>query len=275
MRPKTVLHILVVVGLLLFAPASSTEAKLPKEQIYMLFSQANGAFRQANSIRSNSEKAEKLYEKAILSYEKIIDQGQIKNAGLYYNLANIYFLKGDLGGAILNYRRAERLDSSDANIQKNLSFARSRRTDKVKLKTEKRVLQTLFFWHYDFSLKTKFILVCVFFGLTCISLTITIWFGRWAPATATAAVVTLLTLCFLVSLIVETNTQAARISGVITADEVIARQGDGRSYEPSFKEPLHTGTEFDLLERRSGWFHIKLADDNEAWIPDDNAELIP
>ncbi len=275
MRPKTVLHILVVVGLLLFALASSTEAKLPKEQIYMLFSQANDAFRQANSIRSNSEKAEKLYEKAILSYEKIIDQGQIKNAGLYYNLANTYFLKGDLGGAILNYRRAERLDSSDANIQKNLSFARSRRTDKVKLKTEKRVLQTLFFWHYDFSLKTKFILVCVFFGLTCISLTVTIWFGRWAPATATAAVATLLTLCFLVSLIVETNTQAARISGVITADEVIARQGDGRSYEPSFKEPLHTGTEFDLLERRSGWFHIKLADDNEAWIPDDNAELIP
>lgn len=275
MRPKTVLHILVVVGLLLFAPASSTEAKLPKEQIYMLFSQANDAFRQANSIRSNSEKAEKFYEKAILSYEKIIDQGQIKNAGLYYNLANTYFLKGDLGGAILNYRRAERLDSSDANIQKNLSFARSRRTDKVKLKTEKRVLQTLFFWHYDFSPKTKFILVCVFFGLTCISLTITIWFGRWAPATATAAVATLLTLCFLVSLIVETNTQAARISGVITADEVIARQGDGRSYEPSFKEPLHTGTEFDLLERRTGWFHIKLADDNEAWIPDDNAELIP
>lgn len=116
--------------------------------------------------------------------------------------------------------------------------------------------------------------MCLFFGLTCISLTITIWFGRWAPATATAAVATLLTLCFLVSLIVETNTQAARISGVITADEVIARQGDGRSYEPSFKEPLHTGTEFDLLERRSGWFHIKLADDNEAWIPDDNAELI-
>ena len=63
------------------------------------------------------------------------------------------------------------------------------------------------------------------------------------------------------------NTQAARISGVITADEVIARQGDGRSYEPSFKEPLHTGTEFDLLERRSGWFHIKLADDNAELIP--------
>lgn len=137
MRPKRVLHILAVVGLLLFGPASSTEAKLPKEQIYVLFSQANDAFRQANSIRSNSEKAEKLYEKAILSYEKIIDQGQIKNAGLYYNLANTYFLKKDLGGAILNYRRAERLDSSDANIQKNLSFARSRRTDKVNLKTEK------------------------------------------------------------------------------------------------------------------------------------------
>jgi len=48
----------------------------------------------------------------------------------------------------------------------------------------------------------------------------------------------------------------------------------GRNYPPSFKEPLHEGTEFNLLEKRSGWFHIKLFDGSEGWIPDDSAETI-
>ena len=264
----------IIIALFLFALPCMAQAELSKEQLYTLFAQANQAFKEANSALTDSAGAQRLYEKAILSYEKIIDQGRIKNAGLYYNLANTYLLKGDLGHAILNYRRAQKLDAADANIQKNLSFARSQRLDKVSPKTEKRIMQTLFFWHYDFSLKTKFTLTCIFFAACCITLTLTIWFSRSPPATVTIVLTVLLTLCFLTSVVVETKTQAARICGVITTDEVIARQGDGQNYAPSFKDPLHAGTEFDLLERRTGWFHIKLADDTDAWIPDQSADLI-
>ena len=264
----------IFIGLLFFTLFSPAQVDLSKDDIRTLFTQANEAFRQANSERSNSAKAERLYEDAILAYEKIIDRGQIKNAGLYYNLANTYFLKGDLGRAILNYRRAAKLDSADTNIQKNLTFARSRRLDKVNPKTEKRILQTIFFWHYDFALKTKFVLTCIFFAVCCIALTVMVWFGR-SPTATTAVVITgLLTICFLASVAVQTRIQAATICGVITADEVIARQGDGQNYAPSFKEPLHPGTEFDLLERRTGWLHIKLADDTDSWIPDQSADLI-
>lgn len=265
---------IIIIGLFLLALPCMAQAELSKEQLYTLFAQANQAFKEANSALNDSANAQRLYEKAILAYEKIIDQGQIQNAGLYYNLANTYLLKGDIGRAVLNYRRAQKLDAADTNIQKNLSFARSRRLDKVNPKTEKRILQTLFFWHYDFSLKTKFVFTCIFFAVCCITLTVMIWFGRWAPATAATVITVLLTLCFLTSVVVETNTQAARICGVIIADEIIARQGDGQNYAPSFKEPLHAGTEFDLLERRTGWFHIKLADDTDTWIPDQSADLI-
>ena len=264
----------VLIGLLLFGLTASAEPKLSNEQIYALFSRANQAFRQANSATAGSEEGKVLYEKSILSYEKIINDGQIKNAGLYYNLANAYFLKEDIGRAILNYRRAEKLDKTDTNVQKNLAFARSRRIDKVKLKTEKRVLQTLFFWHYDFSIKTKFIVACICFAIVCISLTIMVWWGRNAPGTVTAAVTCILTTCFFVSVIVELNNQTNQTCGVITDVEVVARQGDGQNYSPSFKEPLHGGTEFDLIERRPGWFHIRLFDDSEGWIPETSADLI-
>ena len=260
-------------GLFLFCLVSSAQARLSKEQAYSLFGQANQLFRQANST-DDSKQAQKLYEKAILNYEKIISDGRIQNSKLYYNLANAYFLSGNIGKAILNYRRAEKLDGSDANIQKNLAFARGKRIDKIPLKTEKRVLHTLFFWHYDFPIKVKFILTCIFFAIVCIILIVMIWFGRTAGRITTALIFGVLMICFLASAVVEAQIQSNKISGVITDQQVIARQGDGQNYPESFKEPLHAGTEFDLLERRIGWFHIKLSDDSDAWIPDKSAELI-
>ncbi len=156
----------IILFLCLFVCIGSlAKADLTKEQKKELFSQANEYFQQANST-DNQEKASELYEKAILSFNKIIEEGKVKNARLYYNLANAYFLNGSIGKAILNYRRAEKLDGSDENITKNLAFARSRRIDKVAENTDKKIMQTLFFWHYDFSMKIKFILTCIFFGMS-------------------------------------------------------------------------------------------------------------
>jgi len=250
-----------------------TKAELSKEQLYILFNQANEAFTRANSIENNA-RADELYEKAILSYEKIINEGQIENARLYYNLGNAYLLKENIGSAILNYRRAQKLDSSDANIQKNLEFARSQRIDKITPKARERIMETLFFWHYDFSLRTKFILACLFLATFCIALTVIVWLGRTAPTSVTAVITGILMLCFLASVITETRERARLVCGVITVRDVVARQGDGQNYPESFKDPLHVGTEFDVLERRLGWLHIRLSDDSDAWIPNNTAELI-
>lgn len=251
---------------------ASARADLPKEQKYSLFNQANQNFREANST-GDPEQADKFYQQAILSFERIIDEGGIQNSKLYYNLANAYFLQGRLGKAILNYRRASKL-GNDNDIQKNLAFARSQRQDQVATRTQRRVLHTLFFWHYDFAQKTRFLLMCIFFGIVCIAVTVVIWFQKSAPVTATVILCGLLTICLFGSLVVETGAEAKKAGGVITVDEVVAYQGDGRNYPPSFKEPLHEGTEFDMIEKRSGWFHIKLYDGSEGWIPDDSAELI-
>jgi hypothetical protein len=265
---------MILLFVLLILPAiRPAEGGLSREEKKSLFNEANEAFRQANST-TDQEQAERLYERAILTFEKIIDEGDVRNSMLYYNLANAYFLKGRLGKAILNYRRAERLDGSDENIRKNLAFARSKRFDKIEMKTERRVLHTLFFWHYDFSIRTKFLLTCIFFGLVCIFITAAIWFGRSGPLSVSVIIFGILTVCLLSSIIVEANIETGKACGVITDNEVTARQGDGQNYPASFKEPLHEGTEFDMLEQRPGWLHIKLSDDSDGWIPDDSAELI-
>jgi hypothetical protein len=265
---------LALTGLVLLCMAAPARSAMPTEQVYTLFTQANQFFREANATTNDPETARKLYEKTILNYEKIINDAGIKNPKLYYNLGNAYLLKEDVGRAILNYRRAQNLDKADTNIQKNLAFARSRRIDKVEVKTEERILETLFFWHYDFSVKTKFLLTCICLAVVCIGATVMLWRGSSASLVATAVIFGILMASFLTSVIVETRSRASTICGVITAGQIVARQGDGPNYPESFTEPLHAGTEFDLLERRSGWFHIMLSDYSEGWIPDNAAELI-
>ncbi len=250
--------------------AESAIGKPPSEMEsrYAWLNEANTVFQQANAAAAQDPtKAEMLYGKAILLYEKIITQGHVRNAKLYYNLGNAYFLVDDIGQAILNYRRALQLDRSDVNVRNNLAFARSQRLDKVAERTERRVLETLFFWHYDFSLRTKVFLACLFFAALGGVATTILWFGR-GPVTSTMAVLTgLLCLALVVSIVVENHRMQATVNGVVTAAEVVARQGDGPNYAPSFKDALHAGTEFKLLEQRPGWLHIELADGSNAWIP--------
>ncbi len=272
MKARSIFFILFCV--IVSAAAGRASAQLPREQLYALLNEANTTFQQANAAADRPDAARQLYEKAVLLYEKIIDQGKVQNAGLYYNLANAYLLKEDIGRAILNYRRAEKLDGADVNIQKNLAFARSRRVDTVEVGARKRVLETLFFWHYDLSLKTKVFLACLSFAALCIGLTLMVWLGRRPVAVTVAILSGVLLLCFLASTVIETGRQANTRYGVITAGEVVARQGDGPNYPPSFKDPLHAGTEFQLVEQRPGWFHIILSNGSEAWIPDDTAGLV-
>jgi len=260
-------------GITLFSSARMGWAKISAEEVQDLFVQANEAFSAANA-ETDPTRSERLYDKAILSYERIIDEGQIRNAKLFYNLANAYLLRKDLGYAILNYRRALELDESDANIKKNLAFARSRRQDKINLQTEQQVLQTLFFWHFDFSLRVRLLLACLGFALACISLTIMVWKGRNSPALGSAIICGMLVVCFVSSVALDVHKRRQLAFGVVIAPEVVARQGDGLNFPASFKEPLHAGTEFRLLEKRPGWFFIQLADDSEAWIPGDAGEEI-
>ncbi len=242
--------------------------------IQSTFIQANEAFRKANALTDDAAAAGKLYSQAILGYERIITDSGVLNSKLFYNLANAYLLKGDIGSAILNYRNAQVLDESDADIRKNLAFARSRRLDEIEVTTEEKVFERLFFWHYDFSMKYRFAAACIGFAVVCLAMTIRMWRPAAPGTVAVCIVVGIVTLCLAVSVGVDRHVRINERCGVILADSVEARQGDGPGYPLSFKEPLHAGTEFDLLEQRPGWWHIRLANGSDAWILDTAAQQI-
>jgi tetratricopeptide (TPR) repeat protein len=205
--------------------------------------------------------------------ERIVNEGHIHNGKLYYNIGNTYFEMNDLGRAILNYRLAEQLIPNDPNLKQNLDFARSKCLDKIPVKQETKVLQTLFFWHYDLSTTTRMIILGIFFpafwSLAAVRLFLKKTTLNWLMFASAA-----LALIMIVSLSIDAWSRSKNISGVIIASEVTARKGDSETYQPSFNEPLHAGTEFDLRENRGRWFLIELADGRSCWVPAKSVQLL-
>jgi len=245
-----------------------------KAEVWNRYREGESSFRQANELVSTDPvKAKDLLEKAALSFEAIQREGGIENGRLFYNIGNIYFRLGDTGKAILNYRKAERFIPNDVNLQQNLNYARSRCVDKIDPKPQTRVFRTLFFWHYDLAGSVRAWVFALFFGLlwvfagACL-LTRRPWL-RYAALSCAA-----LSLLFACSLAVEAFEQSNVRSGVILEKEVMGRKGDSTTFEPTFKEPLHTGAEFNLVEERKGWLHIELADGRRCWIPESAAGMI-
>ena len=269
MRRVLILCMTLAWAALCLPGAESAEAELAK-----LLAEANTLFRQGNdNFRNDPAAARDFYQRATLRYERIVREGGIRNGKLFYNLGNAYFRSGDVGRAILNYRRAELHLSGDANLAQSLEYALQSRPDKFEEKQETQVLKTLLFWHYDLSPGVRALLLVIFSGAFWIGLALRLWRVTWAPKAA-VVVTGLIAALLLGSLLAETVFGSGTEGGVIVAEQVIARKGDGLSYEPSFTEPLHTGTEFQLLDARADWYQIELPDGRQCWIPSTSAGLV-
>ena len=72
-----------------------------------------------------------LYAEAADKYEFLIREEGIRNGDLFYNAGNSWFMAGDAGRAILNYRRAEQRIPNDRNLQHNLKSALELKKDLI------------------------------------------------------------------------------------------------------------------------------------------------
>ncbi len=223
--------------------------------------------------RSDPDSARYYYMKSIMHYRWIVEEGGIDNGKLYYNIGNAYFRLGDVGRAILNYRRASLYIPGDQNLKTNLDYARSRKVDRAESRESTKIFRTLFFLHYDIPFQLRGMISTVSFALIWILAAVHLFLKRsWIKISLIVVVV--VCVLFLASVTVEMIDRSQNPAGVIVAGEIVARKGDARTYQPSFTEPLHSGTEFTLVERRGDWWHIQLVNGEKCWIPSEGGELV-
>lgn len=227
---------------------------------------ANELFEQAGKAAlSDPDKSQKLYKEAILNYKFLIDEKGYSSPELFTNTANACFFAGDLGNAIVNYQKALRLDPGNSDVMHNLKFVRSQVIDELPESFMGKVISIVFFWH-SWNLSTRAIL----FGLLHILFWGFIGWGMFHKKEGLCKgvlVSAILGIIMAISLIMTASGFDNEVDGVITEKEVMARQGNGHIYEPAFMTPLHSGTEFSILETRDSWLYVELLDGSKCWLP--------
>jgi len=216
-------------------------------------------------LRANRSYEAGQFAEAIFIYEAIVDAG-IHNSDLYYNLGNAYFKQGELGKAIVNYRRAQRLAPRDTDVAANLRFARTQTVDRLENSEEglTNVVQVAEEW---LTLDEAAVLALVLWVLICYFVVLAILVPRLRRIFSWVIVVLALFLMFgVISIVNRLYSEWQYPPAVIVASEVEITSGPGDATQYLVEFTLHDGTEVRLLESRPDWRRITLPGDLQGWV---------
>lgn len=245
------------------------------DDIVAMFNEANAIYERADeTLAEDPQLARAYYAQSAALYRACIEQGGIDNADLHANLGNAELRAGNVGLAIVSYRRAERLDPTNPIARAGLAAARSQVGVVVDPDAPRFAIDALFLWR-------QWVPRWLVFGVGALA-----WVGLWwalgvrsfglrrvpAGVIASLGAVALLTIG---GQYAEQRTLYHGRNAVVIAPEILGRNGPNTvAYQPTFADPLVAGVECVVLEERNGWRHVRLNDGQTTWLPADAIETI-
>ena len=211
------------------------------------------------------------YEEAALRYQAIVATG-VADGVVYYNLGNAYFKNGDLGRAILNYRRAQHLLPRDTDVRSNLQLARAQTRDRLERESN-GIVSFLAYLLMGWNTKDEAALIALVIWLLLCGFTVLTM--RWHQQRRNLRWVMVILSFGLVLSILSLGirfVEAQRPQAVVVASSIDVHSGPGTDYLIEFT--LHTGAEVSVLEQRSAWVRIALPGNLQGWVPDEVVEAI-
>jgi len=224
--------------------------------------------------------ANRLYEEgqfveAAQTYEQLV-AAEHWDAAVFYNLGNAYFKQGQVGRAILNYRRAQQLAPRDVDVRANLAFAQAQTTDQIPASGRMpfgEIIELTQTWVTVDEMAWMALLV---------GLLTTVVFGAFlfAPPGRLKTALKRGVIGLAVALALSVFPLAGRLyweanrpAAVIIAPEVNVTSGPGQQYITEFT--LHSGTEVSVVESRARWMRVALPGQQlQGWIPADAVETV-
>ncbi len=265
---------LIVAALLVGCPALTAHAG---DQGAGEVADADRAFRAAVSGLGGDE--ERL-DVAALLYERALAT-RPENGALEYDCANAQLLSGDVGRAVLHYRRAARWRPGDERIVTNLAIARTRRRDRIAATSTRSVVETVAFWHRGLPLPTKvpLALAAWMLSLSLFALRVLVLVRvRGVQRSRALRYVAVLSLGVAGAVGASAWLEARELhdpaAAVVVADEVPLRSGDGDTYPSRYEQPVHAGAEVHVRAERGGWSELELTDGKSGWVPSASVERV-
>ena len=219
--------------------------------------------------RANALYQEGLFESALATYKRIVDDG-VESGDLYYNMGNAAFRSNNIGYAILYYEKALKLDPAHEDATHNLRYAMQYRLDAFEpvpefflrtwIKTVVRMIP-----ERSWSMLSLF-----FFFMLIVSLVIYLFARRLTLKKAGFFSAIVMVMIFLLSLFSAINQYKNILqpeSGIILSPSVVVKSTPSDSGTELFI--LHEGTRVKFNEEVSDWYNIRIIDGREGWIKSD------
>jgi len=226
-------------------------------------------FDQANQLYLNGE-----YSAARDEYQKIINSG-FESAELYYNLGNAFYKLGQIPPAILYYEKALILNPKDVDLQFNLDLANRLVVDKINPLNEFFLRK----WILSFAGVFKadawgYLSLGAFFLLLTIAAIAYATRGfRYRKLIVSGGALFLVILIFSLVLGSIQNKQTIHPdSAIVFTSSLTAKSSPDAGGTDLFV--IHEGLKVKIIDRVGTWIRIRLADGNEAWIPENSVEQI-
>jgi len=213
-------------------------------------------FVSANNLYHQGE-----YQQALDGYTTLLSNG-IQHSALYFNIGNSYYKLGEIGKAILFYKRAKKLDAWDQDIEFNLSFARSNRIDQLKELSRPKFVELILRPIYKVSPNLSLLSASAMYFLIFVILSISLFFKKHILKQMALALLVPL-IFFIISSSVNINRINQR-EGVLLKQEGNVMSGPSPDYTLVFT--IHEGMEFRILEERKDWARILLPNGMEGWL---------
>lgn len=258
------------IGILLLIITFTTIAARETKSSQDILSTADQLFNKGNELLGTSPSlAKEQYILAAFYYNSLLESG-IKNGRLYYNTGNAYYRSGQIGKAILMFKRALLFSPSDPQIRFNLDQARLLQKNQLNYDSGSELLQILLFPHYNTPFVWK-LWSFIFFNTVFWAFLIFRRFskGPYFINFVSAGFVFVL----LLSLIFDWQSLSTE-HGVIIAESSTGRMGDSINYESSFETSLYQGLEFTIEERRVGWILARLNNGDITWLEEKDCEVV-
>lgn len=219
-----------------------------------LLKEATQIYQSAQAMEDTTEQQER-FALAADRYQLLLDQG-FRNEHLLVSAGNAYFQSGQLGRAIVNYRRALRQVPGLSTAESNLEYARNQVKAGPASGTNPSLgpMSPIAGW-------ARWIGLVAWVGFWAVLLIrlVTALLPWWIPVT--------LLVVALPGLAAQWVVDGASPHVVIVEDRLAIREGDGEIFGVSATLENTDGWETRVLEERPQWVKLALPAGRTGWVP--------
>jgi tetratricopeptide (TPR) repeat protein len=215
--------------------------------------------------RANRSYQDGRFVEAVAIYDSILEDGR-ESPALYLNLGNALLRAGELGEAIVAYRRGLKLSPRDRDLRANLRYAESFSVDVVPDDSSSMFLEWLAGLVRRVSAAEALHVAAALYWLAVAVFLLGRLRPRWRRASGVAMWVLLPVLGLTAGLAAERAYAVwGRSEAIVLVEAIPVRTGPAEDYSVRFN--LHEGTAVVIRRSADEWLEVELTDELSGWVP--------